>query len=146
MLSITSSNTRYYIELLIYSYPGREERPEPAWDPSRDPPSASVLHRPGLSSALLFLSRPRGGGRGGGRDKDEDGKKAKKRGRPPAEKLTPNPPSLTKKMKKTVDAVIKYKDGWEGGGRLMCSHEFKLININSYEFMTQTVVIEDSFI
>ena len=52
-----------------------------------------------------------GGGRGGGRDKDEDGKKAKKRGRPPAEKLTPNPPSLTKKMKKTVDAVIKYKDG-----------------------------------
>uniref|UniRef100_A0A8C5BVC1 SWI/SNF related BAF chromatin remodeling complex subunit ATPase 4a n=1 Tax=Gadus morhua TaxID=8049 RepID=A0A8C5BVC1_GADMO len=45
---------------------------------------------------------------------DEDGKKAKKRGRPPAEKLTPNPPSLTKKMKKTVDAVIKYKDGTNG--------------------------------
>uniref|UniRef100_A0A669BHQ5 SWI/SNF related BAF chromatin remodeling complex subunit ATPase 4a n=1 Tax=Oreochromis niloticus TaxID=8128 RepID=A0A669BHQ5_ORENI len=42
---------------------------------------------------------------------DEDGKKAKKRGRPPAEKLSPNPPSLTKKMKKIVDAVIKYKDG-----------------------------------
>uniref|UniRef100_A0A3B4B2I1 Bromo domain-containing protein n=1 Tax=Periophthalmus magnuspinnatus TaxID=409849 RepID=A0A3B4B2I1_9GOBI len=44
-------------------------------------------------------------------DKDDDGKKAKKRGRPPAEKLSPNPPSLTKKMKKIVDAVIKYKDG-----------------------------------
>ena len=40
-------------------------------------------------------------------------KKAKKRGRPPAEKLSPNPMSLTKKMKKIVDAVIKYKDGWE---------------------------------
>uniref|UniRef100_A0A667ZE42 SWI/SNF related BAF chromatin remodeling complex subunit ATPase 4a n=1 Tax=Myripristis murdjan TaxID=586833 RepID=A0A667ZE42_9TELE len=44
-------------------------------------------------------------------DKDEEVKKAKKRGRPPAEKLSPNPPSLTKKMKKIVDAVIKYKDG-----------------------------------
>uniref|UniRef100_A0A668A4Y7 SWI/SNF related BAF chromatin remodeling complex subunit ATPase 4a n=1 Tax=Myripristis murdjan TaxID=586833 RepID=A0A668A4Y7_9TELE len=42
---------------------------------------------------------------------DEEVKKAKKRGRPPAEKLSPNPPSLTKKMKKIVDAVIKYKDG-----------------------------------
>uniref|UniRef100_A0A3Q1EFF5 SWI/SNF related BAF chromatin remodeling complex subunit ATPase 4a n=1 Tax=Acanthochromis polyacanthus TaxID=80966 RepID=A0A3Q1EFF5_9TELE len=48
---------------------------------------------------------------GRGRDKDEEVKKAKKRGRPPAEKLSPNPPSLTKKMRKIVDAVIKYKDG-----------------------------------
>lgn len=48
---------------------------------------------------------------GRSRDKDEDSKKQKKRGRPPAEKLSPNPPALTKKMKKTVDAVIKYKDG-----------------------------------
>uniref|UniRef100_H3CGZ3 SWI/SNF related BAF chromatin remodeling complex subunit ATPase 4a n=1 Tax=Tetraodon nigroviridis TaxID=99883 RepID=H3CGZ3_TETNG len=45
------------------------------------------------------------------REKEEEGKKAKKRGRPPAEKLTPNPLSLTKKMKKVIDAVIKYKDG-----------------------------------
>uniref|UniRef100_A0A8C8EDZ9 SWI/SNF related, matrix associated, actin dependent regulator of chromatin, subfamily a, member 4 n=1 Tax=Otus sunia TaxID=257818 RepID=A0A8C8EDZ9_9STRI len=44
------------------------------------------------------------------RDKDDDSKKQKKRGRPPAEKLSPNPPNLTKKMKKIVDAVIKYKD------------------------------------
>lgn len=49
------------------------------------------------------------GGRGRG-DKDEDGKRQRKRGRPPAEKLSPNPPTLTKKMKKIVDAVIKYKD------------------------------------
>uniref|UniRef100_A0A4W5Q2W5 SWI/SNF related BAF chromatin remodeling complex subunit ATPase 4 n=1 Tax=Hucho hucho TaxID=62062 RepID=A0A4W5Q2W5_9TELE len=45
---------------------------------------------------------------------DEDGKRQKKRGRPPAEKLSPNPPALTKKMKKIVDAVIKYKDSISG--------------------------------
>lgn len=48
------------------------------------------------------------------RDKDDDSKKQKKRGRPPAEKLSPNPPNLTKKMKKIVDAVIKYKDSSSG--------------------------------
>lgn len=48
------------------------------------------------------------------RDKDEDSKKQKKRGRPPAEKLSPNPPDLTKKMRKIVDAVIKYKDRYAG--------------------------------
>uniref|UniRef100_A0A4W3GS33 SWI/SNF related BAF chromatin remodeling complex subunit ATPase 4a n=1 Tax=Callorhinchus milii TaxID=7868 RepID=A0A4W3GS33_CALMI len=48
------------------------------------------------------------------REKDDDEKKKKKRGRPPAEKLSPNPPHLTKKMKKTVDAVIKYKDSNTG--------------------------------
>uniref|UniRef100_A0A8C9V9C0 SWI/SNF related BAF chromatin remodeling complex subunit ATPase 2 n=1 Tax=Scleropages formosus TaxID=113540 RepID=A0A8C9V9C0_SCLFO len=48
-------------------------------------------------------------------DKDsgkEDGEKAKKRrGRPPAEKLSPNPPKLTKQMNAIVDTVINYKDG-----------------------------------
>uniref|UniRef100_A0A8C5M0B9 SWI/SNF related BAF chromatin remodeling complex subunit ATPase 4 n=1 Tax=Leptobrachium leishanense TaxID=445787 RepID=A0A8C5M0B9_9ANUR len=44
------------------------------------------------------------------RERDDEVKKQKKRGRPPAEKLSPNPPNLTKKMKKIVDAVIKYKD------------------------------------
>ncbi|XP_064170613.1 transcription activator BRG1-like isoform X1 [Anguilla rostrata] len=48
------------------------------------------------------------------REKDEDAKKQKKRGRPPAEKLSPNPPALTKKMRKTVEAVIKYRDGNNG--------------------------------
>ncbi|XP_075062877.1 SWI/SNF-related matrix-associated actin-dependent regulator of chromatin subfamily A member 4 isoform X2 [Mixophyes fleayi] len=47
------------------------------------------------------------------REREDDGKK-KKRGRPPAEKLSPNPPNLTKKMKKIVDAVIKYKDSGSG--------------------------------
>lgn len=59
------------------------------------------LDLPGPSSSL--------GGRGRG-DRDDDGKRQRKRGRPPVEKLSPNPPSLTKKMKKIVDAVIKYKD------------------------------------
>ncbi|KAM9587824.1 putative global transcription activator SNF2L2 isoform 3-T9 [Morphnus guianensis] len=47
-------------------------------------------------------------------DKDsgkEDGEKAKKRrGRPPAEKLSPNPPKLTKQMSAIIDTVINYKD------------------------------------
>ncbi|XP_061119821.1 probable global transcription activator SNF2L2 [Conger conger] len=42
----------------------------------------------------------------------EDGEKVKKRrGRPPAEKLSPNPPKLTKHMNAIVDTVISYKDG-----------------------------------
>lgn len=49
-------------------------------------------------------------------DKDsgkEDGEKAKKRrGRPPAEKLSPNPPKLTKQMNAIIDTVINYKDRW----------------------------------
>ncbi|XP_041436072.1 probable global transcription activator SNF2L2 isoform X6 [Xenopus laevis] len=41
----------------------------------------------------------------------EDGEKTKKRrGRPPAEKLSPNPPKLTKQMNAVVDTVINYKD------------------------------------
>ncbi|XP_068091947.1 probable global transcription activator SNF2L2 isoform X3 [Hyperolius riggenbachi] len=48
-------------------------------------------------------------------DKDvvkEDGEKKekKRRGRPPAEKLSPNPPKLTKQMNAIVDTVINYKD------------------------------------
>uniref|UniRef100_A0A672V9A4 SWI/SNF related BAF chromatin remodeling complex subunit ATPase 2 n=1 Tax=Strigops habroptila TaxID=2489341 RepID=A0A672V9A4_STRHB len=59
-------------------------------------------------------------------DKDsgkEDGEKAKKRrGRPPAEKLSPNPPKLTKQMNAIIDTVINYKDSicvcvlWETSG------------------------------
>lgn len=62
-----------------------------------------------------------GSGRGGGRgrdrdrDRDDDGKRQRRRGRPPTEKISPNPPTLTKKMKKIVDAIIKYKDRWEDG-------------------------------
>ncbi|KAM9820345.1 putative global transcription activator SNF2L2 [Neosynchiropus ocellatus] len=42
----------------------------------------------------------------------EAGEKVKrKRGRPPAEKLPPNPPELTKLLNTLVDMVINYKDG-----------------------------------
>ncbi|XP_072521061.1 probable global transcription activator SNF2L2 isoform X2 [Salminus brasiliensis] len=42
----------------------------------------------------------------------EDGEKAKKRrGRPPAEKLSPNPPKLTKQMTAIIETVINYRDG-----------------------------------
>ncbi|CAJ0941030.1 unnamed protein product [Ranitomeya imitator] len=43
--------------------------------------------------------------------KDDGEKREKKRrGRPPAEKLSPNPPKLTKQMNAIVDTVINYKD------------------------------------
>lgn len=42
----------------------------------------------------------------------ETGEKVKrKRGRPPAEKLPPNPPELTRTLSTLVDMVINYKDG-----------------------------------
>ena len=42
----------------------------------------------------------------------EAGEKVKrKRGRPPAEKLPPNPPDLTRQLHTLVDMVINYKDG-----------------------------------
>jgi SWI/SNF-related matrix-associated actin-dependent regulator of chromatin subfamily A protein 2/4 len=34
----------------------------------------------------------------------------KRRGRPPVEKMTPNPPKLTKMLKKLFDVVVHYKD------------------------------------
>lgn len=41
----------------------------------------------------------------------EAGEKVKrKRGRPPAEKLPPNPPELTRTLSTLVDMVINYKD------------------------------------
>ncbi|KAJ8005482.1 hypothetical protein DPEC_G00118420 [Dallia pectoralis] len=44
--------------------------------------------------------------------REETGEKAKKRrGRPPAEKLSPNPPKLTKQMNAIIDTVINYRDG-----------------------------------
>ncbi|KAM8865300.1 putative global transcription activator SNF2L2 [Synchiropus picturatus] len=44
--------------------------------------------------------------------REEWGNKAKKRrGRPPAEKLSPNPPKLTKQMNTIIDTVINYRDG-----------------------------------
>lgn len=51
-----------------------------------------------------------GSGSGGG-----GGFKAKKRrGRPPVEKHSPNPPKLTKQMNTIVETVINYRDGYGG--------------------------------
>lgn len=43
-------------------------------------------------------------------EKDEESKPKKKRGRPPVEKLPPNPRKLTSIMKKILDVVLNYKD------------------------------------
>uniref|UniRef100_A0A3B5B1X6 SWI/SNF related, matrix associated, actin dependent regulator of chromatin, subfamily a, member 2 n=1 Tax=Stegastes partitus TaxID=144197 RepID=A0A3B5B1X6_9TELE len=44
--------------------------------------------------------------------REEGSSKAKKRrGRPPAEKFSPNPPKLTKQMNTIIDTVINYRDG-----------------------------------
>ena len=37
-------------------------------------------------------------------------KPRKRRGRPPVEKMVPNPPKLTKMMNKLLHVVINYKD------------------------------------
>ena len=42
--------------------------------------------------------------------KDDTPKPKKKRGRPPVEKPTPNPPRTTKMMKKLYNLVVNYKD------------------------------------
>lgn len=42
---------------------------------------------------------------------DWSAKAKKRRGRPPAEKLSPNPSKLTKQMNTIIDTVINYRDG-----------------------------------
>ncbi|XP_042909871.1 probable global transcription activator SNF2L2 [Parasteatoda tepidariorum] len=43
-------------------------------------------------------------------DSDAEPEKKKRRGRPPMEKLSPNPPQLTTQMKKLINVVIHYKE------------------------------------
>lgn len=42
-------------------------------------------------------------------DKEEEGKMQRRRGRPPVERLSPNPALLAKKMRRIVETVIKYR-------------------------------------
>ncbi|XP_070563985.1 probable global transcription activator SNF2L2 [Ptychodera flava] len=44
------------------------------------------------------------------RDDDIPKKEKKRRGRPPSEKLAPNPPKLTKQMKQLLETVLLYRD------------------------------------
>lgn len=41
---------------------------------------------------------------------DDEPALKKRRGRPPVEKVSPNPPNLTKQMRKLIDIVINYRD------------------------------------
>ncbi|EEC12006.1 smarca4, putative, partial [Ixodes scapularis] len=59
------------------------------------------------------VERSGGKRKGGGTSRliqEEEPPAKKRRGRPPVEKASPNPPSLTKQMKKLIDIVINYKD------------------------------------
>ncbi|KAL2087284.1 hypothetical protein ACEWY4_018343 [Coilia grayii] len=68
----------------------------------------------GPSTSSGGRGRDRGRDRDRDRDRVDDGRRQRRRGRPPSEKISPNPPTLTKKMKKIVDAIIKYKDNSNG--------------------------------
>ncbi|KAG5280717.1 hypothetical protein AALO_G00063210 [Alosa alosa] len=62
----------------------------------------------------------------------ESGEKAKKkRGRPPAEKLSPNPPKLTKQMSAIVDTVINYRDRTPRPYQLSPSDTYLAVQIGS---------------
>uniref|UniRef100_A0A8C4QRL6 SWI/SNF related BAF chromatin remodeling complex subunit ATPase 2 n=1 Tax=Eptatretus burgeri TaxID=7764 RepID=A0A8C4QRL6_EPTBU len=63
------------------------------------------------------------------RDKICDGEERsrKKRGRPPAEKAAPNPPALSRWMRRIVDTVVKYKDRYEQN-----RSSFERIRIHKY--------------
>lgn len=54
-------------------------------------------------------SETKGKRRKGG-DSDDDIPKKKPRGRPPAEKLSPNPPKLVNQMKKIIKLIVDFKD------------------------------------
>ncbi|XP_013886969.1 probable global transcription activator SNF2L2 isoform X2 [Austrofundulus limnaeus] len=103
---------RRYAGLLILS-------PTAAADPDSQPadctqPEAENNHFPKDMEEDISLKKPKGEHNG---EKElqagqETGEKVKrKRGRPPAEKLPPNPPELTRTLNTLVDMVINYKDG-----------------------------------
>uniref|UniRef100_A0A4W6FH44 SWI/SNF related BAF chromatin remodeling complex subunit ATPase 2 n=1 Tax=Lates calcarifer TaxID=8187 RepID=A0A4W6FH44_LATCA len=59
---------------------------------------------------------------------DGSGKAKKRRGRPPAEKLSPNPPKLTKQMNTIIDTVINYRDGGKQHlkiSELLLNHKYR---------------------
>ena len=71
----------------------------------------------GNLNSVEEMQRKKGGGRKRRTFADDDDdeefevkKPKKRRGRPPVEKVTPNPPKLTAVMRKLIDIVIYYKD------------------------------------
>ncbi|XP_041753690.1 probable global transcription activator SNF2L2 isoform X3 [Coregonus clupeaformis] len=106
---------RRYAGLLILSTPAAAAA-HPATTHS-DPQSQTADCRQDMEEDISLKKR-KGDHHG---DKDSEsrdsgqeagGEKVKKRrGRPPAEKLPPNPPELTKQLNTLVDMAINYKDG-----------------------------------
>ncbi|KAM4634063.1 putative global transcription activator SNF2L2 [Polymixia lowei] len=103
---------RRYAGLLILSPPA-------AADPDSQPADCSQPEA-GENGSLEDMEedinlKKRKGGHHGEKELQtgqEAGEKVKrKRGRPPAEKLPPNPPELTRQLNTLVDMVINYKDG-----------------------------------
>ncbi|XP_071768127.1 SWI/SNF-related matrix-associated actin-dependent regulator of chromatin subfamily A member 2 [Centroberyx gerrardi] len=101
---------RRYAGLLILSPPA-------AADPDSQPADCSQAGENGSLEDMeedISLKKRKGDHHG---EKElqtgqEAGEKVKrKRGRPPAEKLPPNPPELTRQLNTLVDMVINYKDG-----------------------------------
>lgn len=73
----------------------------------------------------------------------ETGEKVKrKRGRPPAVKLPPNPPELTRTLSMLVDMVINYKDGW--GPSVMQPRVCDAEKINKINVFYQAAFLSDS--
>uniref|UniRef100_A0A3Q0QZE6 Si:dkey-226m8.10 n=1 Tax=Amphilophus citrinellus TaxID=61819 RepID=A0A3Q0QZE6_AMPCI len=101
---------RRYAGLLILS-------PTAAADPDSQPADCSQARENGSLEDMeedISLKKRKGDHHAGKDLKagQETGEKVKrKRGRPPAEKLPPNPPELTRTLNTLVDMVMNYKDG-----------------------------------
>ncbi|NP_001103696.1 uncharacterized protein LOC100001344 [Danio rerio] len=87
----------------------------PDWSQPGDHSQSQAIHN-GVSEVMeeesnLKKRKSEQQGNQGSETGQEGVEKVKKRrGRPPAEKLPPNPPKLTKQMNTIVDMVINYKD------------------------------------
>ncbi|XP_068609244.1 probable global transcription activator SNF2L2 [Brachionichthys hirsutus] len=98
---------RRYAGLIILS-------PTAAADPDQQPPDTGKNGTLEEMEQDITLKRRKSDHQGekGQQTGQETGEKVKrKRGRPPAEKLPPNPPELTRMLSTLVDMVINYKDG-----------------------------------
>uniref|UniRef100_A0A1A8PCW2 SWI/SNF related, matrix associated, actin dependent regulator of chromatin, subfamily a, member 2 n=1 Tax=Nothobranchius rachovii TaxID=451742 RepID=A0A1A8PCW2_9TELE len=103
---------RRYAGLLILS-------PTAAADPDSQPadctqPEAGRISSPEDMEVDISLKKRKGDPREEKElqvEQDTVEKVKRKRGRPPAEKLPPNPPELTRTLNTLVDMVINYKDG-----------------------------------
>ncbi|KAF7217532.1 probable global transcription activator SNF2L2 isoform X1 [Nothobranchius furzeri] len=103
---------RRYAGLLILS-------PTAAADPDSQPadgtqPEAGRISSPEAMEVDISLKKRKGDPREEKElqvEQETVEKVKRKRGRPPAEKLPPNPPELTRTLNTLVDMVINYKDG-----------------------------------